>query len=79
MIKPVVWVADVGSIQNNRFGWCRSANQQDFHSGLRIDELAARVARDLDEGMRVALGPVRRQDEALSCVPAFCPARNRCV
>ena len=72
MVNPVVWVADVGSVAKNRFGWCRAPSRQerDWSVGPRIDAFAQGIADDLSRGDKVALGfecplfvPVAKADQ----------------
>lgn len=52
----VVWVADIGSILNGRFGWCRATEAGPPMLGQDIYDFAQGVAQDLNEGNSVALG-----------------------
>lgn len=53
----VVWVADVGSIKNYKFGWCRKSHHHgDEDFGTDIKDFAEGIARDISAGDRVALG-----------------------
>lgn len=54
----VIYCADVGSIAGENFGWARadSSVSTNPEEGTDIGELATRVARDLGDGRRVALG-----------------------
>lgn len=52
----VVWVADVGSVKRNRFGWCRAESKDNHNSGADIDTFSKGIAEDLSTGMSVALG-----------------------
>lgn len=58
--KIIVWAADVGSIGQGRFGWCRidQSDQTDVRTGQDKDVHAfvAEIAADLSGGHRVALG-----------------------
>jgi len=54
-----VWVADIGSVKRNRFGWCRLVRRKsgfDYGVGTNIEEFAQGIANDLNDGIRVALG-----------------------
>ena len=54
---PIVWVADIGSIMEGNFAWCRlSIGSDDPECGAQSHTMAHRVARDLASGGRVALG-----------------------
>jgi len=54
----VVWVADVGSVEQGNFGWCRALSPQedDVTSGTDIYDFAKVIADDLSAGKRVAIG-----------------------
>lgn len=53
----IAWVADVGSIKNKRFGWCRTASKEDDGIvGTDIEEFVRGLSKDISGGMRVALG-----------------------
>lgn len=42
----VVWCADIGSVKNKRFGWCRG-DKDDFVGGTGINELCMELQRIL--------------------------------
>lgn len=52
----VVWAADVGSIRQQRFGWCRAPARQVASSGTDIRAFAAGITADLNVDYRVAVG-----------------------
>lgn len=55
----IVWVADVGSIMRNGFGWCRSSvedNTVKISTGTDISLFAEGISKDLRNRKRVALG-----------------------
>lgn len=56
MKHPIVWVADVGSIKMNKFGWCRATYDRTLIQGTDITDFADGIANDLSSGNRVALG-----------------------
>lgn len=56
MNNIVVWAADVGSIKNRKFGWCRAESNMSFLSGTDIIAFAKGIADNLNTGKRVALG-----------------------
>lgn len=56
MPEPVVWVADIGSVVRQRFGWCRLTADGNSRAGREIDDFARGIAQDLNEGNLVALG-----------------------
>jgi hypothetical protein len=61
-MRPVTYCADIGSIPHGRFGWARSAADEDgmaiqrHRDGTQIVELVDGVAADLAAGYGVALG-----------------------
>jgi len=55
MTDLIVWVADIGSVRKNRFGWCRASSQQEC-TGKDIRDFAEGVADDLRDGKKVAIG-----------------------
>jgi hypothetical protein len=56
-MDTIVWVADVGSIKNNKFGWCRSTPQKrDDVCGTDILEFTEGIVNDVMKGAKVALG-----------------------
>ena len=52
----VVWAADIGSVAQNNFGWCRADSQLKQTSGSNIADAVAGIAQDLSDGKQVALG-----------------------
>jgi hypothetical protein len=54
-MKPVVWVADIGAVLNNHFGWCRNYGTS-WRSGRDIREFAKGIGEDLSDRRAVALG-----------------------
>lgn len=53
----IVWVADVGSIKNKKFGWCRATSSKDpTITGTDIVQFVDGIAKDISEGKRIALG-----------------------
>ena len=54
--KPVVWVADIGSIQKQNFGWCRNDDGPSHKKGEDINAFAEGIAVDLSENRKIALG-----------------------
>lgn len=59
MKEPIIWCADIGSIKNKKFGWCRGLKIEDkfeFITGTDIWEFAERIADDLSTDKKVALG-----------------------
>jgi hypothetical protein len=52
----VVWAADIGSVANNKFGWCRSDSEDDFKLGRDIIAFAKGISDDITNGRKVALG-----------------------
>lgn len=55
----VVWCADIGSIKNKRFGWCRGTileNKLEVITGTEIQDFADGIAKDISDGYKVALG-----------------------
>lgn len=58
MKNIIVWCADIGSIKNKRFGWCRAnlGLNESFDCGVSIEDFATGIARDLTNGHSVALG-----------------------
>ena len=55
MKEIIIYCADIGSIKNNNFGWCRGYNSK-FDEGTDIIEFSSRISKDLSEGKMVALG-----------------------
>lgn len=55
-----VWVADIGSIKQKNFGWCRAIRNQteDISTclGTDIGEFVEGIAKDLSAGDKVAVG-----------------------
>jgi hypothetical protein len=59
MVDLIVWVADVGSVSQGNFGWCRAVSQQqsvDVTGGTDILGFAKGIAKDLSAGKKIALG-----------------------
>jgi hypothetical protein len=56
MAHPVVWVADVGSVKQGHFAWCRATHGKAHRTERDILQFAAGIAEDLAEGSKVALG-----------------------
>ncbi len=56
MSEIKVWAADIGSISNNKFGWCRSASKSDYKLGRDIRDFAKRISDDITNNRKVALG-----------------------
>ena len=57
MCNIIIWVADVGSITKNRFGWCRKEVEGDAVTvGQDIKCFTEGIAEDMSLGRRVALG-----------------------
>lgn len=58
MRKLVIWCADIGSIRNKRFGWCRAetGKEETFKYGVSIENFAAGIAQDLSNEQKIALG-----------------------
>jgi hypothetical protein len=54
----VIWCADIGSIKNKRFGWCRAELGIRGNSSLSvsIEDFATGIANDLSNGHKIALG-----------------------
>lgn len=54
----VIWCADIGSIKNKRFGWCRVelGENNSLSSGISIEDFVTGIAKDLSNGYKVALG-----------------------
>ena len=55
----VAWCADIGSVKNKRFGWCRGTKIEDKFeviTGTDIGDFAEGIADDLSKGNKVALG-----------------------
>lgn len=55
----IVYCADIGSIKNKRFGWCRGLKIEDKFeviTGTDIGEFAEEISDDLSAGKKVALG-----------------------
>lgn len=55
MSEVVVWAVDIGSVEKNRFGWCRIEDQTPT-TGHDIQDLVRGVVADLAQGKPVALG-----------------------
>lgn len=58
MQDVVIWCADIGSIKNKKFGWCRGTIgvKDDFIMGSSIQDFAGGIAKDISNGYKVALG-----------------------
>ena len=56
MSNVIVWAVDIGSVEKGRFGWCRATSSGNTKHGKSISDLVEGVARDLSDGLRVALG-----------------------
>lgn len=59
MNNLVVWCADIGSVKNKKFGWCRGIEDKersDFKEGTDIIEFCLGIAKDLSNGKKVAIG-----------------------
>lgn len=56
MGHPVVWIADVGSVKQGHFAWCRATYEKAHHTGQDILQFATGIAEDLAGGSKVALG-----------------------
>lgn len=58
MSDLVIWCADIGSIKNKNFGWCRAelGEAGSFSIGTSIEDFAIGIAKDLSSGYKVALG-----------------------
>lgn len=54
----VIWCADIGSIKNKKFGWCRAelGIRETISLGVNIEEFTTGIASDLSNGYKVALG-----------------------
>lgn len=54
----VIYCADIGSIKNKKFGWCRGelGIRRTFTLGVNIEDFATGIASDLLNGRKVALG-----------------------
>lgn len=55
MKELIVYCADIGSIRKHRFGWARDSKAE-LNSNSDIRELVQNVAKDLNNGNKVALG-----------------------
>lgn len=58
MENVAVWCADIGSIKNKKFGWCRAelGIKETITCGNSIEEFATGITNDLSNGRKVALG-----------------------
>lgn len=58
MQDVVIWCADIGSIKNKKFGWCRAelGIRETLSLGVNIEEFATGIANDLSNGRKIALG-----------------------
>lgn len=55
--RVTVWVADVGSISRNHFGWCKAAPiKGTLRIGVDIAEFADGICEDISDERKVALG-----------------------
>ena len=54
--KFSVYAADIGSIANNKFAWCRDDNSGSPDGNGDIVQMTSRILEDLSEGISVALG-----------------------
>ena len=73
MESIIVYCADIGSIKNSRFGWCRGKHICEItanESGNDINEFVEKIKGDLLRGKKVALG--------FEC-PLFVPITNNPV
>lgn len=57
-LKPLmIFAADIGSIKNKHFGWCRlKYNNNEVTTGDRIDDLSQIIEKDLLNGLSICLG-----------------------
>lgn len=59
MDNLVVWCGDIGSLKNNKFGWCRGLIKGDrpwFIEGTDIVEFCSGISKDLTDGKKIAIG-----------------------
>ena len=56
MKNMVVWVADIGSIKQKHFGWCRGIGQDDRKHGTDIENFVDGIVNDLINEKKVAIG-----------------------
>lgn len=63
----IVWATDIGSVRQDRFGWCRITSQSQSVTGKDISAFVEGVVNDLSNGKKVALG--------FEC-PLFVPVAN---
>lgn len=56
MNKPIVWTADIGSVEKKHFGWCRSTSTKDYKTERDICNFAEGIAIDLSNDKQVAIG-----------------------
>ncbi len=52
----MIWAADIGSVKNNKFGWCRSGCENGFKLGSDIKAFTKGISDDFNAGRKVALG-----------------------
>jgi len=53
----VIFAADIGSIKNKHFGWCRlEYNNNQVTTGDSIDDLTQTIKKDLQNGLSICLG-----------------------
>jgi len=56
MGHPVVWIADIGSVKQGHFAWCRMTHAKVHRSERDILQFATGIGEDLAGGSKVALG-----------------------
>lgn len=76
MTNIVIWCADIGSVKTNKFGWCRGVianGSLEITSDTSIEVMAKKIAEDLSQGRKVALGfecplflPISEDPESLT-------------
>src|SRR5258708_3104805 len=54
-MKPIVWVADIGSVRKHNFAWCRDDSTVPI-TGIDITLFAHGIANDLSHNHSVAIG-----------------------
>jgi hypothetical protein len=52
----IVWVADIGSVRQDHFGWCRAISQTQSVNGKDISVFVQSIVNDLSNGSKIALG-----------------------
>lgn len=52
----VVWAADIGSVRQDRFGWCRATSPEQSVTGRDIHAFVEGITSDLSNCTKVALG-----------------------